>query len=190
MFRFTVGMKTVGRRSCGVAGFANGGQIPVEFRLGEWPVTLSARGNVIFGPTTLKLEPTTVQLVNSIGTFPDSFTVIKETIPAMRGRLNSLLVRAEPGAPAAGFSLCKLRVLDCSMPPNRHGPHSAESLAGVMCRQPDQIFRIHSGRDSKLPWMGVQHVRRGEEDAIPGGNARGIRRRLLRTGILTLERAE
>lgn len=67
-----------------VPGFANGNQIAEEFRPGEWEVTLSVGGNIVFGPTTLKLEPKTVQLVYAIGTFPDSFTVITKTIPAMR----------------------------------------------------------------------------------------------------------
>lgn len=67
-----------------VPGFANGARIPAEFRPGEWQVTLSVEGNVVFGPATLKLEPKTVQLVYAIGTFPDSFTVITKTIPAMR----------------------------------------------------------------------------------------------------------
>lgn len=67
-----------------VPGFANGAQVGAEFRPGEWQATLSVGGNVVFGPATLKLQPKTVQLVYAIGTFPDSFTVITKTMPAMR----------------------------------------------------------------------------------------------------------
>jgi hypothetical protein len=67
-----------------VPGFANGAQVSAEFRPGDWQATLSVGANVVFGPATLTLEPKTVQLVYAIGIFPDSFTVITKTIPAMR----------------------------------------------------------------------------------------------------------
>jgi hypothetical protein len=70
--------------SVSIAGFNNGAQVSAEFRPGEWQADLSVAGTVVFGPATLRLRPKTVQLVYAIGTFPDSFTVITKTIPAMR----------------------------------------------------------------------------------------------------------
>lgn len=67
-----------------VPGFANGAQIVAEFRPGDWQATLSVGSSVVFGPATLTLQPRTVQLVYAVGIFPDSFTLLSRTIPAVR----------------------------------------------------------------------------------------------------------
>ncbi len=67
-----------------IPGFANGAQVAADFRPGDWQVTLSVGGTVVFGPATLTLQPKTAQLVYAIGVFPDSFTVITKTIPTIR----------------------------------------------------------------------------------------------------------
>ena len=70
--------------SIDVPGFSNGAQVPAELRPGQWRVTLSAGGAVVFGAENLLVQPNTVQLVYAIGTFPDSFTLVTKTIPANR----------------------------------------------------------------------------------------------------------
>lgn len=67
-----------------IPGFANGAQVAAEFQPGVWQATLSVGDSVVFGPAGLQLKPKTAQLVYAIGIFPDSFTVITKTIPAMR----------------------------------------------------------------------------------------------------------
>lgn len=67
--------------SVSVPGFANGGQVPAEFRPGDWKATLSVGGNVVFGPTLLTLKPKTAQVIFAVGVFPDSFTYIVKEIP-------------------------------------------------------------------------------------------------------------
>lgn len=60
--------------SVAVPGFASGDQVSAEFRPGDWKATLSAVGNVVFGPTLLTLKPKTAQVIFAVGVFPDSFT--------------------------------------------------------------------------------------------------------------------
>lgn len=67
--------------SVSVPGFANGDQVPAEFRPGDWKATLSVGGNVVFGPTLLTLKPKTAQVIFAVGVFPDSFTYIVKEIP-------------------------------------------------------------------------------------------------------------
>lgn len=64
-----------------VPGFANGDQVPAEFRPGDWSASLSVGGAVVFGPTMLNLKPRTAQLIFAVGVFPDSFTYIVKEIP-------------------------------------------------------------------------------------------------------------
>jgi hypothetical protein len=69
--------------SVSVPGFKNladgGAQVPAEFQAGEWNATLSVGGDVVFGPTTLKLKPRTAQLIFAVGVFPDTFQyIVKE----------------------------------------------------------------------------------------------------------------
>lgn len=66
--------------SVSVTGFANGDQVPAEFRPGDWKATLSVGGNVVFGPTLLRLKPKTAQVIFAVGVFPDSLTYIVKEI--------------------------------------------------------------------------------------------------------------
>jgi hypothetical protein len=66
--------------SVSVPGFANGDQVPAEFNAGEWNATLAVGGTVVFGPTTLTLQPKTVQAIFAVGVFPDSFQYIVKQI--------------------------------------------------------------------------------------------------------------